>query len=358
MQYNQRNSRTAEDKQMYACIGIILALLTVMTVITIIIICLPAPSIGVSGLPSVGDTTPPPVSGGSEPDNPTVSHPSVGNFSNASSMTGCQIYSSDSASKLGNISSENAILVDMSTNIALYANDANERVQIASMTKVMTLIVSLDLIKSNDQMYERVEIKQVYGSHDLTGYQKAFRAGEKAYVIDLLYSVILQSGCDSALALAEHLAGSEEAFVAKMNEKAAWMGLSNTHFSNCYGGDDEGRNYSSVRDVGEIFMYALKNELARKILTTKSNTYMYYGYRDYSIAMFCQSMVMDGISKRDTGKANVLGGKSGNDKMAGYCLVSFGLGSDGREYLVVTAGDRVHKNSYDDTAYIYKNYVN
>ena len=356
MQYNFDQTRRNEERQMHISIAVILALLTVMTVITIIIICMPAPALHVSGNPSDTDGTTATPQGTQSPQ--TGNHPDLGSFKNAANMTGCNIYSVDNAQQMSGISSSNALVVDMSTNIALYAKGADERIQIASMTKVMTLITALELIESNDQMYEQVEIKSVYGQNDLTGYQKAFKAGEKVYVIDLLYSLILQSGCDSALALAERFAGGEAAFVEKMNEMAQNMGLENTRFTNCYGNDDGGNNYSTARDVGEIFMYALKNELAYKIITTPSDTYKYYGYKNYSIAHYCQSMVLDGIKNRDTGDVTVLGGKSGNDTLAGYCLVSFGQTEDGHKYLVVTAGDKKNPNSYDDSAYVYRNYVN
>ncbi len=352
MQYNFDQSRRNEERQMHIFIAIILALLTLMTVITIIIICLPAPSVPVIG----GVTTDDP-SGGVTP---SLGGPDVGSFENAGSMAGCEIEAVDTADPMEGINSSNAIVVDMSTGVALYAKGANERVQIASMTKVMTLITALELLESNSDMYKLVEIRTGEGyGYDLTGYQKAFRPGEKAYVIDLLYSVILQSGCDSALALAEVCAGGEEAFVAHMNDIAAnKMGLTDTHFTNCYGADDEGKNYSTVREVGEMLLYALKNPLAYKIITTPSDTYKYYGYENYSIAHFCQSYVLDGMKKRDTGSVKILGGKSGNDTMAGYCLVSFGEAEGGHRYLVCAAGDTSVKNSYDDSARIYRNYVN
>ncbi len=347
MQYNFDDTRRNEERQMHVFIAIILALLTVMTVITAVIICLPAPSASVSGNPS--DTA-----GGNNI--PGGRFPSVGNFANAATMDGSNIYVNDSTELLSdsNITSENLIVVDMANNIALYSKKSDERIQIASMTKVMTLITALELLESNNQMYIQVEIKKVYGNTDLTGYQKAFKAGEKAYVIDLLYSLILQSGCDSALALAEVCAGGEEQFVAEMNKMADKMGLENTHFTNCYGADDGGENYSTVREVGEMLLYALKNELAYKIITTPSNTYLYYG--KYQIALYCQSMVLDRIGNYDVGDMKVLGGKSGNDTMAGYCLVSFAEGDDGHRYLVCTAGHK--SSSYNDSAYIYKNYTN
>jgi D-alanyl-D-alanine carboxypeptidase (penicillin-binding protein 5/6) len=187
-------------------------------------------------------------------------------------------------------------------------------------------------------------------------YQVAFNIEDReAYVIDLLYSLILQSGCDSACALAKHLAGSEENFVRLMNQKAEALGLTDTHFANSYGGDNE-NNYSTVREVGEFFLYALENPLAYKIITAKTGDYKFYGeYKNY---IYTPSLVMEAFKNHKTGDITVLGGKSGHDEQAGYCLVSFGRDEGGKRYLAVTAGNTAYKSSYTDSARIYKDYVN
>ena len=138
-----------------------------------------------------------------------------------------------------------------------------------------------------------------------------------------------------------------------MNEMAKKMGLENTKFQNSYGKDDA-NNYSTVREVGEIFLYALKNELAYTILTTAN--YKYYGTNyDY---MYSESLVHTNFSGKNTGDVTVLGGKSGNDDLAGYCLVSFGKTEDGKKILVVTAGNMQDHSSYSDSVIIYNTYVN
>ena len=365
MKTNSLYPQTETQRNIY--ISVILAVLTVMTVITLIISsCLPAyvptGSFSDNDGEENGETT-----GDDEPDDRPNSgnHPSVGNFSDFGSASLCAIDTAASTKQFGDdVKSKNAIVVNMSTNIATYAKGADERIQIASMTKVMTLITALDLIESNNQMYDRVEIKQEYidllrpQGYQLAFYNEAYYSDGnvyKVYVIDLLYALILRSGCDAALALADHLAGSEEAFVDRMNEIAKNdLGLENTNFTNVYGNDDGGRNYSTVREVGEMFNYALSNELAKKILTTKSGDYYYQETYNYN---YPESLVLDAIKNRDTGDVKVLGGKSGNDEMAGYCLVSFGETSDGSRYLVVSAGYKEAKSSYADSAVIYKNYV-
>ena len=345
---NLEFSSTVGERRLYSLVALILALLMVMSVITFVVVCLPSAGVSSSGIvvpPS--DETP----GGSE--NPEVpSYPKVENWINSNDLSGCMIEVGQSAEDMLDINSNAAILVNMESLLALGVKNADKQVQIASMTKVMTLITALDLIETNDQMYEKVTIPQSY-IDSLKGYNKAFKAGDEVYVVDLLYSLILRSGCDSALALADHLAGGEAAFVQKMNALAAEIGCENTKFSNSYGRDDV-NNYSTVREVGQIFLYALKNELAYKILTTAK--YKYYGTEyDY---IYSESLVHNNFSGKNTGKVTVLGGKSGNDAEAGYCLVSFGKTENGEKYLVVTAGNKKDASSYTDSAYIYKNYVN
>ena len=349
------NSNGMGEGQIMRLVALMLALLTVMTVITVAVVLIPAAVPASSVLPGV---EPPKVTTGNSgnTDTPSSNYPTVTNWQNA--LTAQSISLPASESVFGeDIKSTAAILVDMSSGSAMYTKDADKRVPIASMTKVMTLIVSLDLIKSNDAFYEKVRLDpDTRAALAKDKYQLAFNADDReAYVIDLLYTLILQSGCDSACALAKHLAGSEEQFVSLMNQKAAALGLENTHFANSYGGDDE-NNYSTVREVGEFFLYALENELAYKIITTKTGDYKFYGrYINY---MYAPSLVLDAFKNHSTGGITVLGGKSGLDEQAGYCLVSFGRDASGRKYLAVTAGNNAEPSSYTDSARIYKDYAN
>ncbi len=261
-----------------------------------------------------------------------------------------------SVGAIGGITSSAALVSSFDTGKVMFANNADKHVQIASMTKVMTLIVACDYITDETMLGEKIHL--VY-SDRLNRYSKAFLStsitSEDVYVIDALYGLILQSGADAAYGLAEHFAGSEAAFVVAMNEKATALGMSDTHFTNCVGKDDNGQNYSSMRDVAAMFTYALKNPLCEAIITEDSWTCVgSYNTRVLS------SLVLQNLSTKGTnGKAvfegvTVLGGKSGNEDMEGYCLVSL-CERDGARYVVVTAG---HKDSsYTDSIYIYRNYI-
>ena len=299
-------------------------------------------------------TTPPPVSETLEEKRERID---VNNAKNAETsqtayrptdVSGCKNLVYDSS-----ITSKAALLEDLDAGVVIAAKNADERVQIASMTKVMTLIVACDLI---EDYYGVITIN--YGSR-LEGYQITFvdktkTTTEKVYYIDALYGLILYSGADCAYAIAESLCGSEEAFVAKMNEKAAAIGMKDTHFSSCVGKDDDGNNYSTMRDVATMFTYALKNERCYEILTT--DRWVCIGSYDCErIRSLVHMRLTERNAEMTFGKVKVLGGKSGNERLAGYCLVSFAEKSDGHKYICVTAGHA--SNSYKDTVYIYENYV-
>ena len=255
------------------------------------------------------------------------------------------------------ITSDGALLYDLTTGKIVAGKNIDEKMEIASMTKVMTLIVACDLIKSGD-MYKAVKL--TYDERSLSGYSTCYinknNTPETVYVIDMLYGLILESGADCAYGLASGLAGSEAAFVQKMNEKAAALGMSNTNFNNCVGKDDYGKNYSTMRDVATMMNYAMQNALCYKILTSDKWTPVGdYAYAHLSDGTYVvKSMVHAGIKKQNIGSVSFLGGKSGNEINAGYCLVSAGKYS-GKTYICVTAGHA--SNSYVDTAYVYKNYV-
>lgn len=253
------------------------------------------------------------------------------------------------------IKSSAVLLEDLDDMTVIAGKNVDTKVQIASMTKVMTLIVACDLIKD---YYGVITVKY---EDRLKGYQITFvdskkTLTEKVYYIDALYGLILYSGADCAYGIAESLCGTEEKFVEKMNEKAAALGMTGTHFSSCVGKDDGGNNYSTMRDVATMFAYALKNELCYEILTT--DLWQCIGLYDCkSIHSIVHKQFKDRSADGTMtfGKIKALGGKSGNETLAKYCLVSFGEKSDGHRYICVTAGNP--NNSYEDTINVYKNYV-
>ena len=140
-----------------------------------------------------------------------------------------------------------AILVDQDTGTVLYEKNADEQVPIASITKVMTLLLTFEAIRGGKLTLDTPVPVSEHAYH-MGGSQIWLKEGEQMRVEDLIKAVCVVSGNDAAVALGEHLAGSEEAFVARMNERAKELGMNDTHFVNCTGLPAEG-HVTSAYDI-------------------------------------------------------------------------------------------------------------
>ena len=161
-----------------------------------------------------------------------------------------------------------------------------------------------------------------------------FGAGDEVKAIDILYGVMLPSGAECCVGLAQHLFGSEENFVAKMNEKAAELGMDSTHFVTCTGLHDE-NHYTTVRDLTKLLSYALQNDTFRQIYCTSEYTTSATASAPEGLH-FLSTM----FKKMDSPEVNggeIEGGKTGYTGEAGQCLASLAKVDD-VEYILVTAG--------------------
>ncbi len=151
-----------------------------------------------------------------------------------------------------------AVLMEESTGKALYEDNADERLPIASVTKVMTMLLIMEAVDSGaitlDDMVSVSENAMSYG-----GSTMFLEAGEQLSVNDMLKGIAVASANDGCVAMAEHLAGSEDAFVERMNARAAELGMQNTHFMNT-NGLDEDNHYSSARDVAIMSRELIKHK--------------------------------------------------------------------------------------------------
>lgn len=148
------------------------------------------------------------------------------------------------------IESPSAVLMEASTGQIIYEKNADEQKMLASVTKIMTILLIFEALESGKI---KLEDKVTVSEHaaGMGGSQVYLEAGESQTVKDMLKCIIIASGNDASVAMAEHIAGSEAEFVARMNEKSSQLGMENTHFLNCCGLDDdivEG-HYSSARDI-------------------------------------------------------------------------------------------------------------
>ena len=156
------------------------------------------------------------------------------------------------------LNAKSAILMEESTGNILYESNPDERLPIASVTKVMTMLLIMEAVDSGkislDDMVTVSENAMSYG-----GSTMFLETGEQLTVNDMLKGIAVASANDGCVAMAEHLAGSESAFVDMMNEKAKELGMENTHFMNT-NGLDEDDHYSSARDVAIMSRELMKNE--------------------------------------------------------------------------------------------------
>lgn len=161
------------------------------------------------------------------------------------------------------VSADAVVLLNLDENKIVYEKNPDKKEILASLTKMMTVYTAINVL---DNLNEKVTIK----FNDITnlwGYTVAgLVEGDRVTYLDLLYGTMLPSGADAAMAIANHISGSEEKFVSLMNEEAFKMGLRNTTFADCYGGSDQ--NISTARELSIFLNKALQNEIFKKVFST------------------------------------------------------------------------------------------
>lgn len=149
------------------------------------------------------------------------------------------------------VSAKSGILMEQSTGEVLYELNPDERLQIASVTKTMTMLLIMEAIDSGKiKKDDMVTVSEHAAS--MGGSQVFLEVGEQMSVDDMMKAIAVASGNDAAVAMAEFISGSESAFVEKMNERAQELGCLNTHFINCNGLDETQEHYSSAKDIAII----------------------------------------------------------------------------------------------------------
>ena len=148
------------------------------------------------------------------------------------------------------LESPSAVLLEASTGEVLYEKNADEQRMLASVTKIMTILLIFEALETGKiKMEDKVSVSEHAAS--MGGSQVFLEAGETQTVQDMLKCIVIASANDASVAMAEYIAGSETEFVARMNEKCKVLGMENTHFLNCCGLDDEitEGHYSSAKDI-------------------------------------------------------------------------------------------------------------
>ncbi len=199
-----------------------------------------------------------------------------------------------------------ALLLDASNNRVLYERNGFKRMSMASTTKIMTCIVTLENADLNDV----VEVSS-YAAR-MPDVQLNINTGEKYYLKDLLFSLMLESHNDVAVAIAEHVGGSVEGFATMMNDKARKLGCENTNFITPNGLDAEG-HYTTARDLAVIASYAVKNDKFIEITNTSSHSFKeIVKGRSFTVTNKNKFLYM---------MEGAIGVKTGFTGDAGYCFV-------------------------------------
>ena len=230
--------------------------------------------------------------------------------------------------------SQYGIVIDIGNDTILAARDAKTRMYPASMTKVMTVLVAAENIPE-DKLDEEVEIlpevNYYAGSHGAS--RVGFVDNEKVKVRDLFYGTILPSGADAAVTLANYVAGSHEAFVDMMNERAATLGLSDTtHFTNCVGLFDND-HYSTCYDMAMIMHAAINNQLCREVMSTRIYTTTPTDQHPNGIEI--SNWFLRRAEDKPIG-AELMCAKTGYVKESGNCATSYAKDDNGKEIIIVT----------------------
>jgi len=206
-----------------------------------------------------------------------------------------------------NLKSKAAILVDVDTGGILYKHNEHEQLPIASVTKIMSMLLVMEAVENGTASLNDIVTTSEY-AYGFGGSQVYLKPGEKFTLDEMLKAIAIHSANDATVAVAEHIAGSEDAFVKKMNEKAKELGMKNTNFLDCTGLTDVG-HYSSAYDVA-----IMSRELIRKYPKIIEYTSKWYDtFRDGTFDLYNRNKLIrfyDGAT----------GIKTGFTTAAGHCL--------------------------------------
>ena len=234
-----------------------------------------------------------------------------------------------------NLSSDCALLINANTGKIVYAKNENVRHANASTTKIMTCILALENCKLNEKVTfspyaASIEPSKLYAN-----------AGEVFYLKDLLYSLMLPSHNDTAVAIAEHVSGSTAKFVDLMNKKAAAIGCTNTHFATPNGLDFGYDHYTTASDLAKIARYAIKRNMFRKLIST--------GYYSFSNLNTGRTYYIGTTNALLGNLPGVQGMKTGYTNKAGYCFVGLSYSQKGNTYISVVLGGSSSASRWEDS---------
>lgn len=244
------------------------------------------------------------------------------------------------------LNSPNAILIRLKDHTILMQKNSEEKIYPASLTKMMTAIVAIENLPD---LNEKIKLANstFQGLYKADASMAGFQPGEQVRAIDLLYGVMLPSGAECCIGLANQIAGSEQNFVKIMNQKASALGMDNTHFENAIGLHNK-NHYTTVKDLSILLSYALQNDTFREIFT--SPRYSTQPTNKHRSGITFYNTMFEELNNQNIIGGEILGGKTGYTDEAGLCLAS--LAKVGKqEYILISAGAKGdhHSEQYNIT---------
>ncbi len=226
------------------------------------------------------------------------------------------------------------VLTESATGQVLYSQNPDEKLPIASVTKIMTLLIAAEEMKAGRLSFEDT-ITASYHAFSMDGSVIWLNEGEQMSVYDICRSVVISSANDACVALGEHIAGSEEEFVKRMNKRASELEMTDTHFVNCTGLDAD-NHYSSAADVAKMASALRKYDYYDEFLLTRL-TYVREGTgRETQLLNTNRLLEYEGIT----------GLKTGTTDNAGYCFTATAKRGD-MELVAVVLGAETDEGRFD-----------
>lgn len=225
------------------------------------------------------------------------------------------------------------LLVQLEDGEVLLERGSETPIYPASLTKIMTALAAIEALPDLEREITLPEsiFSDIWAANASTaGYQPE----ETVRAIDLLYGVMLPSGADASLGLAEWIDGGEAAFVERMNWRAAMLGMDNTHFTNVCGLQDEAHQ-TTLKDLSLLLMEALKNQTFCELFTASRHSTP--GTNLHPDGITVHSTLFSKLPDPEVPGGRILGGKTGFTNEAGLCLASLAE-INGKGYILLTAG--------------------
>ena len=241
------------------------------------------------------------------------------------------------------LTAPSAILLEASTGQVLFEKDADEERSPASITKIMTLLLIFEeLEKGNLELTEPVTTSAYAKS--MGGSQVFLEEGEQQTVETMIKCIVVASGNDASVAMAEHIAGSEEEFVRRMNQKAAALGMEHTQFEDCCGLTDSAGHYTTARDVATV-----SRELISRFPGVLEYSSIWMEDITHTTAQGTKEFTLTNTNKMIHSYEGCMGLKTGSTSVAKYCVSSVAR-RENVELIAVVMGASEPKGRFADAA--------